>query len=149
MAEFYTTTTAPEHKVLIRGEQQLVAIRNYTITNSAEFSNSGGDGRQIMSVISFLESSAVGVQAMIDTPAISQIAKNINNDQSYDIITAATSLIDKINVVVSDLLELIPKSGPYVLLFTVSGTDLVPRQFTASQLSPLIIKLDEIAAMIP
>jgi hypothetical protein len=136
------------HEILSNGERQYKALKREIANRSASFAG-GGSGRDVLSVIDYLQSAKESLQLVIDTPGTLQLAKDKYADQSYDVISNITTLVIKINEVIDDIVLLIPKNGIYMQMLSLNEQNKpVWRVFTGSQLAPLILKLDAVVALI-
>lgn len=141
-------TPGGDHAILATGEGQYRALKAEMNRRVADFA-SGGTGRDVLSVISFLQSVVGPLQAVVDTPGVAKLAKDKYDDQTYDVVTSMGVLLTKLSLTIDEITTLIPTSGKYMLLMSLD-VDNKPewRAFTPAQLTPVTTKLNEIIAMI-
>ena len=147
MAKLKAATTA--NAVLDNAERQYKALKANMIARSAEFTT-GGTGRDVLSLVSLLQTMIPPLQLAIDTPGVDVAAKAKYTDTNYEVYSNLTALIAKMNTTVTEIVTLIPKNGAgYILLMTLDANNAPKwRAYTGTQLTPVVTKLNEIIAMI-
>lgn len=143
-----STESLKVHKLLRAGQQRL-ALKN-EINRLITTLTAGANSTEVIRALRFLAQVVEPFQSLIDDPDLVQIAKDVHEDQTYDIVSEYGGLITAINLALAEINNTIPKNaGGFVLLYEIdAGFNLTPRNFTGAQLTTVVNNLNNILAAI-
>lgn len=110
----------------------------------------GGNADQIYSLLRLLAQHRARLQEIAAIPGLADYARAQESDAAYDVAAEFVAVIAAVESTITWMQAAIPVSAGYEQMYTraANGFDLVPRLFTAAALSPLVTRLQAIAAAV-
>jgi hypothetical protein len=147
MAFIATTRTPDEAYVKIKGLMHQIKLA--ADRKAAQF-GSGGLSNEVLEVLDSLVTARNELDSVEAIPGIVQYARDVENDQSYNVGAEFTSVKNAVQAAIDEIVATYPVSANgYVEEFNI-GLDgaRVYRLFTAQQLSGVVTALQSISASI-
>ena len=123
-----------------------IAGRVRQVAVTAQSAIAGGvNADQLLGLMRNMRQSLDSLNSLTVVPGLEQYAKDQEGDQTYDVVGEYTTMKAQMIAVGQWIATNLPKDADgYVLLYTISGTELVPRTFTSQQLSALSALLQDL-----
>jgi|GEM_PF-6479405 len=108
----------------------------------------GGNADQIYAVLRLLVMRQGRLTNLAATDGIAEYAAIQENDANYNVAAEFSAMLTALATTIDWISSAIPTSGGYDLMYQRSGTNLVPRDFTAATLGTLVGHLQTLSGMI-
>jgi len=128
-------------------KQSALNLQSYCQAKSADLAT-GIDATDLLGILTTLKQYSVDLTAFKQVAGIAAYAKEQEVDTNYDVVAEFNTLIASVDLAVTNIATAIPTTAGWLQLLTLSGSDVVWREFTPAQLSIVKTNLDSISAQV-
>ena len=127
-----------------QAKRSVLNLQRYCQAKSSNL-DIGIDANDLLGILATLKQASIDLTAFKAITGIAAYAIEQEVDVSYDVVAEFNALIAFVDAAVTNISTAIPEAGGFLQIISLTGSDVVWREFTPAQLSVVKTNLDAIS----